>query len=463
MNDAKSSASPSGKQSVLSNFITWFSAWSVRWIPDSMVFVLALTVIAFLASWALTAHGPIQLVDDWVKGFWALLMFAMQMSILMITGFAVADSKPIKVAIQKLVDWPQTARGTALLFMAVSMVSWWIHWGAGMMLSMVMGRELLVRKRGMGLHAPFFAAVSYSGIVLSNGPSQAAQLLVATPGHFLEKLTGVIPLSATTFAPHLLMTNLLLFITLPFVLLAVMPSKETSVEINSEVAAAMERSAREVESKKEYTPAERWDRSPVLIVIVSLAGLAWVGHFIYTKGLAKLDLNTLNFAFFMLGLLLHRSPNSFVGSVQRGTGTVYGVIIQFPMYAGIFGMISYSGLSEIIGHWFVSISTQHTFPWIVYIYSGILDMFVPSAGSKFVIEAPYLIPAAKELGTDIPSVINAYTYGSINFNLLQPFWALPILGTFKLRFQDILPYSFVTCMWAFVVISFGLLVLPLIF
>lgn len=448
---------------VLSRFIVWFSAWSVRYIPDAMVFVLALTVIAFLMAWGLTDHGPFQLVDDWVKGFWVLLTFAMQMSVLMITGFAVADSRPIKRVIRALVDWPQTARSTALLFMVVSMITWWLHWGIGMMLSMVMGREILVRKQHLQFHAAYIAALSYSGILMANGPSQAAPLLVATPGHFLEALTGVIPLSLTTFDPHLLITNLLLLITLPFVLLKAMPRRENSVPLDASIIASVAALDQDSAAKREVsTPAERWDRSPILAVIVAVAGLGWVANFILTKGIAKLDLNTLNFAFFMLGLLLHASPSSFVASVQRGTATIYGVVIQFPLYAGIFGMISYSGLSETIGHWFVSISTAYTFPWITYVYSGILDMFVPSAGSKFVIEAPYIVPAAQELGSYLPRVINAYTYGSINFNLIQPFWALPILGTYKLRFQDILPYSFITCMWGFIVISFGLLVLPLI-
>ncbi len=451
------------EKSLLARFVTWFSAWSVRWIPDSMVFVMVLSMVAFFMAWGLTGHGPVQLVDDWVKGFWVLLTFAMQMSVLMITGFAVADSRPVKTGIRKLVDWPQTRRSTVLMFIVVSLAVWWLHWGVGMMLSIVMGREIVVRKRGLGIHYPFIAAVSYCGIVICNGPSQAAQLLVATPGHFLEKLTGVIPLTATVFEAHLLITVLILFLTLPILLLAAMPRKEHAVEIDDALAAVFTAGDVPDEPGKEYTPAERWDRSPLLIMVVALVGLAWVSRFIYTQGVGKLDLNTLNFTFLMLGLLLHGTPRSFVASIQRGTGTVYGVIIQFPMYAGIFGMISFSGLAEVIAKWFVAISTAHTFPWIVYVYSGILDMFVPSAGSKFVIEAPYIIPAAQQLGANVPYVVNAYTFGSICFNLIQPFWALPILGAFRLRFQDILPYSFLTCVWSFIVISFGLLVLPLLF
>ncbi|MDR3591728.1 MAG: TIGR00366 family protein [Negativicutes bacterium] len=454
---------PQHERSAIAKFIAWFSQWSIRWIPDSMVFVLVLTIIAYLMALSLTKHGPIQLIDDWVKGFWVLLTFAMQMCVLMITGFAVADSKPVKNAIRKLVDIPQTRNGTMLMFLYVSLVVWWAHWGIGLMLSIVMAREIAVRKRGLGIHYPSLCAMSYCGILVCNGPSQAAQLLVATPGHFLEKVTGVIPLTATVFEPHLLITVLLIVLTLPPILLAAMPRKEHAVEATDEMVKLFSAGDPEDNPTKELTQAEKWDRSPVLVLIIGLAGLAWVINFIWTQGIGKLDLNTLNFTFLVLGLLLHRTPRSFVGSVQRGTSTVHGVIIQFPLYAGIFGMISYSGLAEIIAKWFVAISTAHTFPWIVYIYSGILDMFVPSAGSKFVIEAPYIIPAARELGANIPYVINAYTFGSICFNLIQPFWALPIMGAFKLGFQEILPYSFLASIWGFIVISFGLLVLPLLF
>ena len=315
----------------------------------------------------------------------------------------------------------------------------------------------------MGLHYPFLAAICYSGIVLCNGPSQAAQLLVATPGHFLEKMTGIIPLTHTTFDTHLLITEILLLFSVPLVLLAVMPRSERSVEIDNATVESFAMGELQDDSEKKYTPAERWDRSPLLPLIISCAGIIWAGHFFYTKGVGKLDLNTLNFIFLILGLLLQRTPRNFIASVQRGTGTVYGVIIQFPLYAGIFGMISYSGLAEVIAKWFVAISTAHTFPWVVYIYSGIIDMFVPSAGSKFVIEAPYIIPAAKTLGSNIPLTIDAYTFGSICFNLIQPFWALPTLGAFRLKYQDILPFAFLICIWSFIVISFGLLVLPLLF
>jgi short-chain fatty acids transporter len=185
-----------------------------------------------------------------------------------------------------------------------------------------------------------------------------------------------------------------------------------------------------------------------------------VVRFVAINGAGKIDLNVINFAFFGLGMVLHGSPRSFIASVKQGTSTTFGVIIQFPLYAGIFGLISYSGLAGIITHWFISISTERTFSWIVMIYTTIMDWFVPSGGSKFAIEAPYIIPAGQQLGIPVAHVINAYSTGGQLANTIQPFWALPFLAGFKLRFQDILPYTFAIFVYATVAGSIAFLIFP---
>ncbi|MBP2642976.1 MAG: atoE [Firmicutes bacterium] len=447
------------KKDVLANIIDKFTEWSLNWIPDSMVFVVLLTLIVFGMGWGLTSHGPFQLILDYNKGFWALLTFAMQLCLLMITGFVVAESKPVKFLIVRLVDLPKSAASTIVMYIVVAGFTSWLHWGVGMMLGIVMGREIAVRKRGLGLHYPFLVGVVYSMGVLSNGPSQAAQLLVATPGHMMEKITGVIPLTETTFNPHLLVTMLILFIGLPIIMLLVKPKKEYSVEISDAVAREFSKAEIE-EAVGDLRPAERLERSKILLPIIAIGILIAVGNFIWLNGIGRLDLNTLNFAFLGLAMLLHGSPHSFIASVTRGVTTTTGIIIQFPMYAGIFGMISNSGLAQIITDWFISFSTPQTLPWIVFLYTGVIDFFVPSAGSKFVIEAPYIIPAAQQLGVSVPQILNAYTEGSCWVNMLQPFWALPVLGAMRVRFQDILPYTFITWLWVLVVVSFMFLVWP---
>ncbi|MGO9136597.1 MAG: short-chain fatty acid transporter [Syntrophales bacterium] len=458
------SNTPKEKETILSRLTGGLANWALRWIPDAMIFALALTVIVFLAAWGLTSHGPVQLVDDWVKGFWVLLTFAMQMSLLMITGFTVADSKYVKRGLIRLVDFPKTKTQVIVFFSLFIGILYYLHWGVGMMAAIIMGREFAVRKRGLGLHYPFIASLALcSGIVVANGPSMAAQLLMATPGHFMEKVAGIIPLSQSTFDIKLLITNGLLYLLTPFLLVAIAPRKEHAVEIDDATAATFVAPPEKLDDKKILTPAERWDRSWFLPLLIALAGLFWIGKTFYTKGAAALDLNTLNFAFLILGLLLHGSAKSYVESVQRGTVTVYGVIIQFPLYAGIFGMISFSGLAQIIANFFISISTHGTYAWVIFIYTGVVDFFVPSGGSKFVIEAPYILPAAKALSVSAGDTINAYTAGSLWVNMVQPFWALPILGAFKLKFQDIAPFCLIIATYYAIIVSICLLVLPKLF
>lgn len=448
------------KQDKIAKFVNNFTEWSLSYVPESMVFVFVLTVIVFFLSWAVTNHGPINLIDDYAKGFWILTTFSMQMALLLITGFAVADSKLIQAGLIKVVDWPKTRTATILMYTIFSGILWWCHWGVGTMASIIMGREIAIRKREMNFHYPFLAAIAFLGTQLANGPSQAAQLLVATPGHFMEKVTGVIPLTETTFAPQLLVTILILFITIPILMVLVMPKPENSTPISDELIAEFSQVKRDHESDQPLRPAERWDRSKFLQMLVALGGMFWIGKYIIANGIGKLDLNTLNFILFMFGMFLHGSPHSFIDSVKRAVPSTYGIIIQFPLYAGIFGMISYSGLAGIIAHWFVSVSTPRTYPWIVFLYTGFLDFFVPSGGSKFVIEAPYIVPAGEQLGIKAAQVVNAYTGGSLWSNLIQPFWALPTLAAFKVRFQDILPYTFLTWVLTGIVYSIMLLLFP---
>ncbi len=423
-------------------FVEWFSVWSIRWIPDAMVFVLLLTLVIFLMAWGLTSHGPLQLINDWVKGFWALLTFAMQMSVLMITGFVLADSKPVRMAIAKFVTSFKSPRTAIVCYAILVSVIWWLHWGIGMMVGIIMGQQLAARNKGLGLHYPIIAAIAYCAIANSAGLSQAAPLLIATPGHFIESLTGVIPITETQLLPYMQVTNAILFVVFPIMFVLMMPSKGKVEEIPDELIEVFTAEIPEMPLANR-TPAQILDTSAFLPWIIGIMGMIWATQHFGAKGFAGLDLNSLNFVILMLGMLLHKSPYSFVASVGRGVGMVGGVVIQFPFYAGIFGIIQHSGLSGIIAAWFVSISTKTTFPIVNFVYSGIMNIFVPSGGSKFVIEAPYIMPAAKQLGTPIAYVINSYVMGDLTTNLIQPFWALPILGAFRLRFQQILPYGFI--------------------
>lgn len=439
-----------------------FVNWSLKWIPDSMVFVLVLTILVFLLALGLGDHGVWQLVDDYAKGFWLLLTFAMQMSIMMITGFVIADAKPVKRLLVKLINLPKTPTATIVMFALITGVISWIHWGMGLMLTIVMGKEIAIRKKGMGIHYAYIVAIAYTSMnIMANGISQAAPLLSATPGNFLEKVMGIIPITMTSLSPFMMTLLAFELVALPVIYLVIKPKKEDAAEIPDNLYEEFISVSSEKISNKAHTPAEKMEHSRVLSFVTGVLIIAWIVNFLLTEGVGKINLNIINFAFFGLGLLLHDSPASFIDSVKQGANTIYGVVIQFPMYAGIFGIISYSGLSEAITNFFISIATPGTYPWIVFIYTAIMDWFVPSAGSKFVIEAPYLVPAAQQLGVPVQQVINAYGTGAQVANLVQPFWALAYLAAFKIKFQDILPYTFLLFIFAFVVGSAYFLIFPM--
>ncbi len=446
------------KQTITDKFI----AFSLNYIPDSMVFVLGLTVFVFLLAFALTESSLWDLVEDYAKGFWELLSFSMQMCLMMISGFVIANAKPVRKGIVRLIDWPKTRGGTLLLFALLTGVISWLHWGVGLMATIIMGKEIAVRKKGQGIHYAFIVAMAYTSMnIMANGISQAAPLLAATPGNFMEKLMGgIVPISHTSLSPFMMTFLLIELLLLPVIYYKLMPAKEKAVEISDELYEEFTKTEETEHTGKTLTPAERWERSRVLNTVIALLILVWFGDHVLTEGVSKINLNTINFALFGLGLLFHESPHSYIASVKEGATTVYGVIIQFPLYAGIFGLITFSGLADEITHFFISIATPGTYPWIVFIYTGIMDFFVPSAGSKFVIEAPYLVPAAQQLGVPVSQVINAYGTGAQMANLIQPFWAIAYLAAFRLRFQEILPFTFMLWLFVFIAGSIWFLVFP---
>lgn len=456
------SAEPRPEQSRSKGLVDKFTEWSLNWVPDSMVFVAALTIVVYLMALGLTNRGVLGLLDDYVKGFWVLLTFAMQLTLMMITGFVVADSKLVKRGLIKLVNSTNTAKSTMIMYCLIVGFLSWLHWGIGIMISIVLGKEVAARKRGLGIHYPLLAAASYSMMmIMANGPSQSAPLLAATPGNFLEKtLGGLIPLTDTALSPFLLVFMAIQYLTLPLLFIYLMPKKEKAVEIDDATYKEFTHVQPEEDKNQVLRPAERWERSRVLLSVLGVGILIWVGKLLITQGVGKIDLNVINITFFGIGLLLHGTPKSFVASVRQGVGTTFGVIIQFPLYAGIFGLISYSGLAHVITDWFISISTPRTYAWIVLLYTTLMDFFVPSGGSKFAIEAPYIIPAGKQLGISAHHVINAYSTGGQLANNIQPFWALPFLAAYKLRFQDILPYTFAVFVYTLLLGSALFLLFP---
>jgi len=416
--------------------------WSQRWFPDAFVFALAGLIVVFVTG-ALLGIAMSDLVKYFGEGFWSLIPFTMQMAIIIIGGYVVATSPPVHRLIRRLAGVPRTPR-TAVAFVAFfSMATAMVSWGLSLIFSGVLVREVVRNVRGVDYRAIGAAAYLGTGSVWALGLSSSAALVVATPSAIpaaLLKISGVIPLRETIYSWQSLTTAAILMFA--GVVVAYLSAPESSTKTAESFGVTEGLELQKLEERR--APAEWLEYAPVLSLVVGLMGMAYLAQVLAARGpLAALDLNTYNLLFLMLGLLLHWRPRSFVRAVNNAVPSTAGVLIQFPFYGGIFGIITMSPLSRHLAHFFVSFSSTGTYPILVSIYSAILGMFVPSGGSKWIIEAPYVLQAAKDLHVNLGWVVQIYNTSEALPNLINPFWMLPLLGLLKVRARDLIGYGLV--------------------
>jgi short-chain fatty acids transporter len=412
-----------------------------RYFPDAFVFALAAVLFVFLAGLAL-GEKPLRLVTEFGSGFWTLVPFTMQMALVIIGGFVVASSPPLERLIRRLARVPKTPRGAVAFVAFFAMAASLLSWGLSLIFTGLLVRELTRRIEGIDYRAIGAAAYLGLGSVWALGLSSSAALLQATKSAIpaaLLPITGVIPLSQTIFLWQSLVVAAVLIVL--SVAIAYLSCPDPS---RARTAAAMgvRFEAKGIEAGKPRTPAERIESSPVLGVIIALLMLAFLLLQFRDKGfVAALDLNNFNFGFLALGLLLHRRPASFLAAVARAVPATAGVLIQFPFYAGIFGIISQTAIQPWMADLFVRITTQDTFSLVVALYSAVLGMFVPSGGGKWIIEAPYVMAAANTWQVHLGWTVQIYNAAEALPNLINPFWMLPLMGILNVRARDLAGFS----------------------
>jgi short-chain fatty acids transporter len=414
--------------------------WSQRWFPDPFVFALAGLIIVFVAG-MLAGVGTRDLIKYFGDGFWALIPFTMQMSMIIIGGYVVATSPPVLKLIRLLAKIPRTPRAAVAFVVFFAMSTSLVSWGLSLIFSGVLVREIVRNVRGVDYRAIGIAAYLGTGGVWALGLSSSAALMMATPASIpsaLLKISGVIPLSQTIYTWQSMTTAAILMIVSIAVGYFSAPIYSTKDAESFGVTEGLE--LKKLEDRK--TPAEWLEYAPVLSVVVGLLGLTYLAQVLATKGpLAALDLNTYNLLFLMMGLLLHWRPRSFVRAVNEAVPATAGVLIQFPFYGGIFGIIAFSSISGKLAHLFVNFSSTNNYPVLVALYSAVLGMFVPSGGSKWIIEAPYVLQAAKDLHVNLGWIVQIYNTSEALPNLLNPFWMLPLIGLLKVKARDLIGYG----------------------
>jgi len=414
--------------------------WSERWFPDAFIFALIAIIIVFMAG--LFLGTPIKdLVRYFGQGFWGLIPFTMQMAIIIIGGYVVATSPPVHSLIRRLAKISDTPRGAIAFVAFFSMATSLISWGFSLIFSGLLVREIVKNVRGIDYRAIGAAAYLGSASVWALGLSSSAALLMATPSSIpaaLLKISGTIPLSQTIYTWQSLTTAATLMLASTSV--AYLSAPKSSMRTAESFGVTQGLDLGKVE--KRSTPAEWLEYAPILSIVIGLLGLTYVVQVVVARGpLAALDLNTYNLLFLMAGLLLHWRPRSFTRAVNNSVPATAGVLIQFPFYGGIFGIVTMSPISAALAGFFVHISSRSTFPLLVAMYSGILGVFVPSGGSKWVIEAPYVLQAAKDLHVNLGWIVQIYNAAEALPNLVNPFWMLPLLGILKARARDLVGYG----------------------
>src|SRR3954454_11293534 len=411
-----------------------------RWVPDAFVFALAAIVLVFIGG-MFEGVTPVTLATEFGNGFWSLVNFTMQMAMVIIGGFVVASSPPIARLTRWLAAIPKTARGAVAFVAAFAMLSSLLSWGLSLVFTGLLVREI-VKRIEVDYRAIGAAAYLGLGSVWALGLSSSAALLQATKSAIpasLVPITGVIPLTQTIFLPQsMAMAGILVIVSV----IVAYVSAPREGEARTAKMMGIEFRDDDLAQAATTTPAERFENSPILNVVIALLMFWFLAtQFREKGGLAALDLNNFNVFFLAAGLLLHWRPRSFLRAVTKSVPATAGVLIQFPFYGGIFGMISKTPIAAQLAHAFVSITTKTTFPIVVAIYSAILGMFVPSGGGKWIVEAPYVMAAARQWGEHLGWTVQIYNAAEALPNLINPFWMLPLMGILGVRARDLAGYS----------------------
>lgn len=432
-----------------------------QWIPSALTFAIVLTLIVAVLAFIFTDAGPTDVVVGWGEGLAGLLEFMTQMCLILLLGHILANTGPVRKLLAWLARVPGNATFAYVFVFLVAALASLITWGLGLVVGALLAREIAVqsRERGIKVHFPLLVAAGYSGFVVWHmGYSGSGPLTAATPDSFLSESLGgqTVPVSETIFAGWnllaiagvIIVCGLLFFLVAPK---AGAPVYELPASVSSETQSQVD--------DEVVSPADRIDASRILTLIIGLALVVYlVIHFAQGGGLT---LDIVNWSFLALILLLVRNPFELIHLTKEAASNVGEILLQFPLYAGILGIMSTTGLIAVFSDAIVSIANPASFGVLALISAGLVNFFVPSGGGQFAVQGPIMLDAANQLGVDPSVAIMAVSYGDQWTNMLQPFWALPVLAIAGLKMRDILGYTVITFLGAGVVMAAALLFVSL--
>ena len=441
-----------------------------RFLPDAFVFCIILTIVVFIAAMPVAGMNPIEVANAWGSGVWGLLAFSMQMALVLVLGSALANAPAIKRIIVKLAGVPKKPAGAVAFVTIISAICCFINWGFGLIIGALLAKE--VAKKIKGLDYRLIIAAAYSGFVIwHSGISGSIPLgmtaldVDGTVANTGGAVTEIVPTSQTIFSAWNLIMVLAVVVVVAIVNAKMHPDAKDVVSIDPKLLEDAPEAV-ETKAKKDRTPAEKLENSMILSYIVVVIGAVYLIYYFVNAGsiLNALSLNIVNLIFLILGIAFHKTPIGYVKAIMESAESAGGIILQFPFYAGIQGMMVTAGsngvsLASAISNGFVSISTPRTFPVLCYLAAGIVNFFVPSGGGQWAVQGPIMMPAGLKLGVTPAVTAMGIAWGDAWTNMLQPFWALPALGIAGLGARDIMGYCAIVLIVSGIVTALGFLFL----
>ncbi len=443
-----------------------------RYLPSPFTIAILLTLLTIVLAICFTEskenNAILEVLSYWETGVWnnGLLVFAYQMMLILVLGHVLVLSKPLNTLIVALSRNISNTGSAVVLVSITTMIMAFLNWGLGLIFGAILARKVgeHAQRNNIPLNYPLVGAAGYTGLMIWHGGiSGSAPIKVAESGHIRSFMQGIsssevlrqvpesINFNATIFSWWNLVLFAVLLILVPLVL------KRLS-KITQPTHFKLEDYPFNSKEKSEIEGAEKLDFSSILGIFFGII-LLITFLYQYWSNILSLQITPNMLNFFMLGLaiLLHKNFNNFLKAVEEAIKGTSGILIQFPLYFGIMGIMKSSGMVVLISDFFVSIANETTLPIFTFISAGLVNIFVPSGGGQWAIQGPIVVESALKLGVPLPKAIMALAYGDQITNMLQPFWALPLLGITKLKAKDILPYTLMLMLVGMSVYILGLI------
>lgn len=421
---------------MINRILMFFVNLMQKYLPDPFTIAWLITLVVCALALVFTPATPLDLAEHWGSKFFGILPFAMQMVLLLISGYALAAAPPVRSLLRKIASLAKSPRQVILLVGFTSMGLFYLNWGLGLIAAAFLAREAAKLNPHVDMRA--IVAAGFSGIIITHGGlSASVPLLINTPGHFLEAKMGLIGLDQTIFHPQALVITISLAIIIPLVCMLMLPKPEQTMAADPALFAD---EAPPAQAPVEKQIADRLDYSKILNYLVVLMGAVYVGRYFMKNGF-NLNLNILIFIFIIIGMALHKTLIQYSRVIAQGASTCSGIILQFPFYAGIMGIMDGSGLVNLISSMLMGFATTGNYELICYLSSLIISIFIPSAGGHWVVQAPFMLPPAAELGVPLWKVAMGVAWGESIWNVVCPFWALPLLAIAKISLRDLIGFT----------------------